>query len=102
MAQVASWHVESRQSCGKNVIIEAELVFRQCCGFCGLREFIGWIALPMSARALIKRGVAIANEVHGNSRSEKAGRPVASPASAPGSRTDALISDRAVLALEDM
>ena len=77
-------------------------------------EFTGWTTLSMSARAWIKRGDAIANEVHGNSRAETVGRPVASPARAQSSRVDALISElrgraareaaigRAVLALEDM
>ena len=43
-----------------------------------LSDLPGWTTLSMSARALVKRGTAIANEVHGSH--SKIARPVATPA----------------------
>ena len=77
-----------------------------------LSDFPGFAALSMSARALMKRGVAIAQEVHGSS-SSKQERPIATLLCAQNIRTEQVMTElsgraateaaieKAVLELED-
>lgn len=78
-----------------------------------LADFPGWTDLSMSARALVKRGIAIAQEVHGNSCKSDRARPVATPLRSASVRTEAVMNElcgraaseaaveKAVMALED-